>query len=142
MSNFEDILNIKPEDVKDPVTLPAGSYNVTVSDYDTTISSLKKTPGIVMDFTVDDVDEVDENDLEEFGEVVGRSIKRTFWMSEKAQFMLKNFLKDDLGLDNPGASFAELLEEAKGRQCIAIIHHDISDDGSRVFARCDKTLPL
>ena len=141
-ANFNDILNQPVADIPDPELLPAGLVALTIVSYETGESSRKKTPYVQVNFTIDDYLEADdEEDLEAFGLVAGKKTNTKFYMSPNAQFMLRDFLQDHVKVAE-GNTIAEQLDEAKGLTCAGRIDHEFSEDGSKTYARLNKTLPL
>lgn len=146
-TNLEAILNMQADEITAPPSIPAGSYVATVASFKSVESSQKKTPGIEFTMKITEAKEdVDEDALAQYradgGEVIGTEMAHTSWASEKSAFMLRDFLKDTLGISSGGRTMAAMLDEVVGKECIIKVVHQPSSDGKRVFARVTEALPL
>jgi len=159
---FAPILDRAPKDVEAPKVLPIGSYiwvTKGVPRFDR--SSQKKTEfveftcvpqGPVMgDNGPMDVDQeaLDAALTRKDGEKIAiqsKSQRLTFYLTEDALFMLKNFLKalgfdtDDEGEEAP--SLRQMINESQNRTFGGFISHKPSDDGERMYANITKTFAL
>src|SRR5580693_8580985 len=100
MANISDILNRPAEDVEAPKPLPPGSYNCIVKGLpEQGESSKKKTPFLKFALQITSPrEDVDEEALTEYGDVVGKQIDATYYITDDALFMLTDFL-ESLGID-------------------------------------------
>lgn len=141
MANISDILNRPAEDVEAPKPLPVGSYNCIVKGLpEQGESSKKKTPFLKFNLQITSPrEDVDEDEIKEYGEVVGKSIDATYYITDEALFMLTDFL-EALGIDfTGGKSVSAAIDETPNMEVVAFIKHEPSQDGKRFFARLGKT---
>lgn len=140
MANISDILDRKVEDVEAPKPLPPGSYNCIVKGMpEQGESSKKKTPFLKFILQITSAGEdVDPDEIKEYGDVVGKTIDAVYYTTEGALFMLRDFL-ESLGLDIDGKSFSAVIDETPNCACIAYVKHEPSNDGKRFFARLAST---
>jgi hypothetical protein len=144
MANISDILNRKAEDVEAPKPLPPGSYNCIVKGLpEQGESSKKKTPFLKFTLQITSPrEDVDEEAIEEYGDVVGKTIDATYYITDDALFMLTDFL-ESLGIDfTGGKSVSAAIDESPNCEVVAFIKHEPSMDGKRFFARLGKTAKL
>lgn len=134
--DFESILSKNVDDVERPKPLPEGHYTARITDYSQETSAQKGTPGIQFTFTIEEPgDDVEEDELEEFGSVVGKTQKHTFWVTENSEFRLKEFLQDHVGLS--GDTFGEMLQNCQGELVtIEISHRQVEDN---IFSQVRST---
>ena len=147
--NFASILDKAPTHVERPKALPVGGYLCVVKGlpkFDK--SSKKQTPYV--EFTLQPMqamDDVDEDALKEVltkedGTVTplsSKSIRATYYLTEDALWRLQAFL-EHLGFELDGeTSMAQMVNETQGRQVIAYLKHEASDDGESVFAKLGGT---
>jgi ribosomal protein S10 len=142
--NFTSILDKPAADVKRPPPLPTGTYLWIVINQPRIDKSPKEQTQFV-EYTLrclQPMEDVDAQAIETYkengGEVQGKELKVTFWLTEAAAFRLVNkdnngFL-DLLGLDKSGKSLAELISEAPGNQVLGGVTHSTSRDGQQVYA--------
>lgn len=146
MSSFEDILNMNAEDVVAPPVLPQGPYHTIVMGLpERGESSQKKTPQLTFKHKiVSALEGVDEEALAAIdGGVIGKEITNTLYVTEKAGFMLKDFLVN-CGIDIEGKTLAGCIEEVPNREVIIFIKHDQIGEGeqARFIAKVGKTAPV
>lgn len=97
--NFGSILDEAPTEVKYPPAWPQGSYVGVVKAWEEVKSDKKGTPGIAWTILpMQAFDDVNEDELKEFGALGERMITHTIWTSEKSVFMLDEF-HSHCGLD-------------------------------------------
>jgi hypothetical protein len=138
--DFSTILDQQATDIEPPKPLPAGSYVCIVQGLPRFDKSSRKQTDFV-EFTLQPVsaeDDVDADDLEDFGPLGEKTIRATFYITNEAVYRLRDFLVD-LGLEIEGHSLNELINQSPGQSVIAHIVHRFSDDGKRVFAEVKST---
>ena len=113
--DFNALLDTNADDVKAPQPLPAGDYTFRVDRYEFGESSQKGTPFVrYMLKPTAAGDDVDEEMLAEVGEWQQKDMRATFYLSERAMFMLRNFLENACEIEVEGRTFKELIPEAVG----------------------------
>jgi len=150
MSNFASILDAPATESVRPPALPAGPYVTIVQGLPRRDKSTKKgtdyieyTVGFLQAyFNESGESEVDAQALEEFGDVTGKTMKLTFYMTEASAYRHTEFLTNDLGIDMEGKSHWEGAQEAPGNQFISFIKQKPRDDGKGVFSEIASTAPL
>jgi hypothetical protein len=144
MTNFEDILNQRADEVLPPPVLPVGTYNTIVSGLpEMGQSSKKQTNFYKFSHTITSPgDDVDGDALEEsFPDgVAGKVVANTLYLTDASLFMLTDFLKN-CGIDLTGKSIRACVEEVPNCAVRIQIKHESSDDGQRIFAKVARTLP-
>ena len=156
MPNFMEALNQKTGDIEKPPLLPIGTYKWVVDKYST--DSIANGDWDVVDFNlklVEPTEDVDSDDLEAFGNVVGQVRRLRFMFPtspdetanfQKTLYNLRRFLADHLQID--GAEEMELKEalaNAKGHMCLANIvwTTDKKDpSGENKFDNIGRTAPV
>lgn len=130
--DFESLLSTQCDDDHEPMPLPKGMYNFTVgSKKEFGKSSQKGTPYVELEL-IDPVPGSDVDD-EEFEACVasrpkGVHVRATFYLTDAARFMLKNFFKA-VGIDTTGRSYADCLDEVSGEQVGAFVEIETTDKG-------------
>lgn len=130
MANLADILNRPATDFNFPPPLPEGGYHCVVAGLPEQVeSSERKTPGYK--FTLNIVaamDDVDEEELEKIGGIDGKTLKPTFWISQKPESeevtvaMLREFL-EKCGIEADGKSVMGMIEECPNAEVVAFVKH-------------------
>lgn len=143
MANISEILNRKVEDTEAPKPLPQGSYHCVVKGHpEQGESSKKKTPFLKFALNIlAPMDDVPADELEEYGEVKGKTIDAVYYTTDGALFMLRDFL-ESLGLDIDGKSYGVCIDESPNCEVIAYVKHEPSNDGKRFFARLSSTAKM
>ena len=142
-ANFGSILDVDPDLILPPKLLPVGTYLCLVQGLPRLDKSSKKQTEFV-EFTLKVLEaykDVDADELEEIGGIVDKTIKATYYLTPDSTIFLKNFLFNDLGLENEG-SLRPSLEKAMGNEVLATVRHEPSQDGTRMFARVGSTAPV
>ena len=142
-SNFSSILEESPEEVSAPQPLPQGTYICVVAGapvYDK--STKKQTPYV--EFTLRPLaagEDVDETELEETGGLEGKTFRATFYLTEDAVYRLDEF-HTHCGIDlNDGQSRRQRNDAVMNAEVRVFVKHETSADGSRIFARFNRSLP-
>jgi hypothetical protein len=146
---FAPILNKKPSEVKAPPPMPPGTYIWVTKGLPRYDKSTKKgTP--FAEFTcvcLGATDDVDQDLLEAAGGIKDKVKKLTFYLTEKAEFMFKDFMVNDLlaeteDEDGNEKELAQIADESGGKQFLGTIVHEPSQDGKRIFDKIGPTAPL
>ena len=130
MPDFDALLNAEVTSVERPPNPPSGSWNVLIKAYKDIVSDKKKTPGIEFEIgLVSPCADVDKEEFEEYSQTedhTQRKFRYTFWLTEKAMIMLREFL-EKLDVNITGKTFKQALPETVGKMCIAYLAHTPSD---------------
>lgn len=142
--NFASLLDEAPSEVNAPKPLPVGTYNAIIIppvNYD---KSSKKGTNFV-EFTLKYTSagpDVDEEDLAAMGGFEGKTSKVQFYLTPDAVYRLDTFHRY-CGLDlSDKVSRRERNDQVVGSAIRVQISHESSKDGSTVYARIAKTLPV
>ena len=143
--NFEDILKMKSSEARAPKPLPKGTYATTVAGFEYGKSSQKQTPFVQFNLRVQGpMDDVDRDELADYGNVVGRTIRATFYFYEpldESTYRVKTFL-DNCKVDNDDdIEIGQRIEASVNCQVGALLKHRANDDGM-VFAEFVRSVDL
>lgn len=128
MVNFADVLNTKASDIERPPLIPVGTYLARVKAIPT-MDSVGDNKWDVLDFQLllqSAGEDVDQNDLAEYGGLSAASVMRHRFMFNKEDeaafkrtlFNLKRFLLDHLQVEGSDDSpLKHLLDSAIGHTC-------------------------
>lgn len=139
-TKIEDILDRPSNAAERPPAFPAGTFLWVLKGlprYDK--STKKQTP--FAEFTLQPIearDDVDEQELADFGGLADKTKKATFYMTDASEFMLREFL-DACGIpdqdeDGNDLSHRERIDQSPNAQVLGTITHKPSQDGTRMFA--------
>lgn len=139
-TKIEDILDRPSNAAERPPTFPAGTYVWVVKGlprYDK--SAKKQTP--FAEFTLQPIEakeDVDEQELADFGGLADKTKKATFYLTDNSEFMLREFL-DACGIDEEDEdgepySHKQRIEQTPNAQVLGTITHKPNNDGTRMFA--------
>lgn len=145
--NFASLLDTPSVDVKAPPTFPAGPWHWRIIGQPRFDKSSKKQTEFV-EFTLKPIaalEGVEQDDLDAFGEFKDKTLPATFYITDKALNMLKEFLTHCGIPEMDGEAKLTLrqrIDEAMNCEVIGDIRHEASEDGQRVFARFGKFAPV
>lgn len=149
---FSDSLDRQMEEIKRPPNLPIGHYIWQIAKHpdidQITAGDGTEYERLTFQLTcVSPTDDVDPTELEEFGNVTGQTVRKTFMFNnspdEKARFdqtlfQVKQFL-ENAGVD-PSMSMTEGLAACVGGQIMGELRHRPSkDDPEVVFQEIGRT---
>ena len=151
---FSDSLDRKLEEVKRPPNPPVGHYTWQVNKHPDMEAFESKNSGKKFDrlsfmmTCVEASDDVDPDDLSEFGNVAGFSTTKTFLFDnddetafERSMYNLKRFL-EHLGVDE-SLELSEALAVSVGTQCLGELkHRPDPNDAEIVYAELGRTAGL
>lgn len=138
---FASVLDMPASDIERPKPLPVGSYVCVVQGQPRIDKSAKKQTEFV-EYTLkllEALDDVDADGLEAVGGIKDKITKVTFYLTENSVYRLKEFL-EHCGVDmEEEGSLRQYIAEAPGKQVVAHIIHEASQDGDAVYARVKNT---
>ena len=151
---FSEALDRKVEDVKRPPNPPVGHYTWQVRQHPANEDFESKNTGKKFDRltfqmqAVEASDDVDPDELAEFGNVAGFVTSKTFLFDnedeqafERSMFNLKRFLTH-LGVDE-SLELGEALAASVGAQCLGELkHRPDPNDPEIVYAELGRTAQL
>jgi len=156
MSNsFESILDRPVTEIDRPTLIPVGTYACIIKNQPEEDKTRTGTDMLRFVFWItaptEDVSEDDlraaltreDGSLKSLQEI---SVRHQFWTTPSAAYRLFDFLSDDLGIDggskkNP-KSLRDMLMEVIGKEFLAHVVHNPSQDGKTTWANVDRTMPL
>ncbi len=145
--NFGSVLDKPTEEIKRPPALPMGTYVFVCKGLPRQDKSSKKQTEFV-EFTVNPIqaqDDVDADALKEFTDAFGgiqdKVQKLTFYLTDNSIYRLKEFMIDDLKIEEE-ETLRPMLEKTVGAQFLGQIKHTPSDDGKGVYANIASTGPV
>lgn len=138
---FASVLDMPASDIERPKPLPVGSYVCVVQGQPRIDKSAKKQTEFV-EYTLkllEALDDVDTEALDNVGGIKDKITKVTFYLTENSVYRLKEFL-EHCGVDmEEEGSLRQYIAEAPGKQVVAHIIHEASQDGDAVYARVKNT---
>lgn len=140
---FGAILDKPSNEIERPKPLPVGSYLCVIAGLPKMDKSTKKQTEYV-EFTANilqALDDVDKEELDAVGGIQGKQVTLTFYLTEKSAYRLKEFMIEDLQIDEMD-TLRPMLDQTQGRQFVANIVHEPSNDGKTVFSNVGSTAPV
>lgn len=146
--NFASVLDRPASSVERPPAYPVGQYVAVIKGLPRRDKSSKKQTEYV-EFTYKYLsaynDTVDEEAISALGGIPAFSEgKLTFYMTEKSGYRLREFLENDLGLEQEGDedTLWEMAQRANGNQFIVTLIHEPAEDGKGIYAKAKDTAPV
>jgi hypothetical protein len=143
--DFEEMLNQSADDIKPPQPIPGGAYSLRVSTEQPTFdkSSKKGTPYVeYILYPTAPHDDVDEDLLAEVENWQQKSLKATFYLSQNALFMFKEFC-EKCGVQTEGRILKELVSEVLGCEVGGNVKVGINNETGRQYnEKVDQFFPL
>lgn len=125
--NLSALLKTNADDVKRPIPVPDGTYYGVIVKHEIVESGKKKTPGI--QYTIRLTHAHEDVDLSSYeGEISGKEMRTTFWVSDNSLFMLKEFV-ESCGLVTEGRTLEELYPQVISQPVILDVVTKITEDG-------------
>jgi hypothetical protein len=131
--DLDALLDDTADNYEPPKALPAGEYTLRILSHEFDKSSQKGTPLVrYMLQPTEAGDDVDEDMLAEVDNWQNRKLKAEFFLTERAMFMLGQFLTSACQVDIAGRTWRELVEEPIGMEVVGTVSQMATEDG-RVF---------
>lgn len=134
--DFSKILQKQASAIEKPKPLPIGSYvcnNPALPKF----QGLGKNESAAAIFglvVLAPGDDVDPQQLTEFGEWKGKTIRHTQWLSsDAAEYHAKEELVNAFALEEGDKTLGQLYNETVNKQVLVKIKHRPSDDGTEMF---------
>lgn len=141
--NFGSVLDKPTTEIERPKPIPQGTYVFAIQGMPRFDKSTKKGTEFV-EFTCKILqagEDVDPEELQAMGGIADKTLKHTFYLTENSIYRLKEFLIDDLRIEEE-ATLRPMIEKAVGAQFMAQIKHTPSDDGKSVYSNIASTGPV
>jgi len=148
--NFTSILDKPAESLEAPKPIPVGTYLALISVPET-YSKVGANQTDMVSWPVKLIQPQADVDLAALNEALSSKdgttkslgdIKQKLeqFLTENSAFMVRDFLKNTLGIDDTGKSLRQMISEALGKQMIVTIKHGLTKgDNPRVFAQISDT---
>ena len=144
MANYTDLLSQRASEVTKPPLVPAGSYRAQVKRHELIESRQKKTPGVRFFYSLlEPGNDVDAEEAAERAERITKAEPREdYYLTADSTWRLKEYLERVLGIDGGSRSLQEMLADADGKECIIIMKHVPTQDGTDMVSILDRSMPL
>jgi hypothetical protein len=142
--SFEEILKRPTSEIKPPPPFPAGHYHCMVDGPPEHMKSkLKQTDFFRFKYKILGAQEdVDQRAVAE-QQLIGKHITEDRYLTSNmvTQNMMKEFLTDVLGIENPDnkKNLEQMIGEAPNCQLIVEVKLDFSQDGKRTYHKVNST---
>jgi hypothetical protein len=145
MVNFADALDVQADSVEAPPLLPVGTFIWEVhKDYEVRAAGDDWEAIEWLVRCVSAEDDVDEDELEAFGDPAGEMARISFMAPtasgkegdrgrQQTLNSIKNFITNSLQVDGSGLSMSELMAAAKGEQFMAQATHEQDKNNPDVY---------
>ncbi len=142
--NFASILDESPTEVAAPQPVPQGTYYFRVRNWEDGRESKAGNKSINFNLLfIGAGPDVDETELAESGGLEGKTTKVTFWLTEDAIYRLDQFHTDcGLDIETDGLTRRLRNDECINAEVAGYVKHSTSNDGKRIFANVDRTMPI
>lgn len=141
-TDFMALLGQTADSVEKPKPMPNGTYQFNIKSHEFGESSKKGTPFV--EFKCSPMQPLEDVDVEALGQVKNwqaKEMRLTFYLTEDAIFMLKEFL-GHLGMDTAGRTFAEMIPETVNCQFNGFCKQSFdAKKPDRVFTNIESTAP-
>lgn len=143
-NSFEEISNMRLDDIEDPKPFPVGTYVWLINGMPETGKSRdKQTPFWEFNLKpIQALEDVDRAALDDIGGLQsGKEMKLTFWITPDSASMIRNFLRDVIGIKG-GLSVTQAIAESVGQQFKGHVSHkpyQARDGSMRLRAEIDTT---
>ena len=128
--DWERLLGKDLEQIERPKPLPVGTYTMQVESHRFDESSKKKTPFVEFTFICIGADsDVDSEQLAEIKDLSKRKFREAFYLTEAAEYRLKEFLEMAGVSVGGGRTFADALPDTTGATVKAYFRQTPTDDG-------------
>lgn len=133
MSNvFEDILNKPAKDILPPQPLPVGTY-LAVIEPGFELKKMGKDNTDVIEYMIKIMQPMDDVDTTQYRDsVIGVKRRLRLWVTEDAEYRLRMFFVDTLGIDE-NMTIKQAMTEATNRTLMVTFKHTPAKDGSRLY---------
>jgi hypothetical protein len=140
--SFADILDMPVEEIKEPKALPPGTY-LCVVDGQPEYAKVGQNQTDCVNFMLKPLQAQADVDQKQLAEVLNgaalsdKKIRYRLFITNESKHRLKKFLADDLGIEQ--TNFRQMVPEAMGKQVMAKLTHQASQDGTTVYTQVQST---
>lgn len=140
MVDFSKILGKQAAAIEKPKPLPVGTYialNPKLPSFEAI--GKKETPGAVFGLQIiAPTEDVDTDELKTYGDIKGKTVRHTMYLSEATEFRTKEELKNAFGVEEEDKTLGQMFNETVNKQVYVTIRHRPSDDGQEIYAEVEK----
>jgi len=138
--DFSKILGKQAEAIEKPKPLPIGTYLCTNPKLPEFLGIGKaETPAAVFKYLIiAPQEDVDPDELKDFGDWKGKTIKHNMFLSEASEFRTKETICEVYGIDEAGKTLGQIFNETINKQLLVTVKHRPSDDGTEMFTDVEK----
>lgn len=132
--NFAAILGKQADTVEAPKNIPIGEY-IAINQKLPEFKAIgqNETPGANFSLVILAATEsVDPDQLKEFGDVKGKTIQHTMWLSENSEYYTIQELEKTFGIESTGKTIGQMFNETINKQVIVSIEHVPTKDGTAI----------
>lgn len=141
--DFNKILTKQASAIEKPKPLPIGMYlcnNPQLPKFEGI--GKKETPGANFNLVVlQPGEDVDMEQLKEYGQWQGKNVRYTMWLSENAEYRTKEELCTAFNLEEGDKTLGQLFNETINKQVWVKIEHRPSEDGTEMYSEAKELLP-
>lgn len=138
--DFSKILASQSETIEKPKALPVGTYlcsNLKLPEFKGL--GKEETPAAVFTYTVlIPQEDVDPDALKEFGEVKGKTLRHTLFMTEASLFRTKEAILAGFNIEEEGKTLGQIFNETINKQILVTVKHTPNQQGTDMFAEAEK----
>jgi len=142
--DFKSLLSRTAPAAEKPKPFPAGTYTAVVKSHQFGESKQKGTPFVRYDIALtgpgDDVDPAAFEEAGGMSKLQGRTIGWDFWLTEDAEYRLKDFLQGPCGITLGERSFGETIPEADGKRIKVVVKLSPSQDGKNIYMNIEEAI--
>ena len=143
--NFASILDESPTEAHDIPLIPQGTYTAVVQGAPRYDKSTKKGTEFI-EFTLKLIaaeDDVDADELDNIGGIEDKSIKATFYYENDYGLRGLDLFHQHCGIDlGDGQTRRQRSDDCMNAEVRIFVKHEPSQDGTRMFARFNRSLPM
>lgn len=135
--DFSKILQKQATEIEKPKALPVGEY-IAINQKLPEFKGIGKneTAGAIFALVIiAPTESVDPDEVQAYGEVKGKTVNYTQWLTEASEFRAKEELKNAFDIDETGKTLGQMYNETINKQVIVTIAHEPSQDGTEIFHR-------
>ncbi len=142
--DFNKILTKQASAIEKPKPLPVGTYLCNNPQLPKFIGIGKnETPAAQFQLVVlQPGDDVDMEQLKEFGEYKGKNVRHNMFLSEAAEYRTKEELCTAFAIEEGDKTLGQLFNETVNKQVYVKIKHRPSDDGTEMYSEVEALLPV
>jgi len=135
--DFSKLLSKQASTIEKPKAIPIGHY-IAVNQKLPDFKGIGKneTPGAVFALVlIAPTEDVDQDQLKEYGEIKGKSVNYTQWLTEASEYRATQELCNAFDIEMGEKTLGQIYNETINKQILVEITHEPSQDGTEMFHR-------